>query len=59
VAAVDSIAQLGATFYVAEKEALRQAPGTEEALRQRYPVTAEGAWTILFDLRHTVTLHTP
>jgi 4-amino-4-deoxy-L-arabinose transferase-like glycosyltransferase len=59
VAAVDSIAQLGATFYVAEKEALRRAPGTEEALRQRYPVTAEGAWTILFDLRHLVTLHTP
>ncbi|HZS57980.1 MAG TPA: glycosyltransferase family 39 protein [Gemmatimonadaceae bacterium] len=59
MSAVDSIARLGATFYIAEKDALRQAPGAEAALRQRYRVAADGAWAILFDLRNPVTLHTP
>jgi 4-amino-4-deoxy-L-arabinose transferase-like glycosyltransferase len=63
LAAIDSIARSGATFYIAEKDALRDAPGGEEALRRRYRVAADGAWAILLDLRHpdtaTVATATP
>jgi 4-amino-4-deoxy-L-arabinose transferase-like glycosyltransferase len=49
-AALDSLAQQGARYFVAEKNALAQKPGFEEAMRQRYPVVRECNEAVLFAL---------
>jgi dolichyl-phosphate-mannose-protein mannosyltransferase len=51
IASLDSIAGLGARYFVAEKQALRWAPrDLEDSLRRRYVVVSEGRGAILFRL---------
>jgi hypothetical protein len=50
VPAVTGFGGKGARWFVAEREALRQAPGFESALRRRYPVATACDEAILFKL---------
>jgi hypothetical protein len=50
VPAVAGFGGKGARWFVAEREALRQAPGFERALRRRYPVATACDEAILFKL---------
>ncbi|MEO6393612.1 MAG: glycosyltransferase family 39 protein [Pyrinomonadaceae bacterium] len=48
---VESLAQRGARFFVAEKSALAQKPGFEAELRRFYPVASECNAAVMFTLR--------
>lgn len=51
IPAVEAFAGRGAHYFVAEKSALKQKPGFEESLRQKYPVMRECDAAVLFALR--------